>query len=518
MTLLRRDYSAWLCLALFVGCFFVLSARNGPDANWDLRNYHLYGPFALLHGKLGYDIAPAQRQTFLAPQLDLIPYWLRNLLNDWPGLLQGILSIPHAVSAFLAFLIARRFLMAATPGRTPLALLAAAIGATGAGALPTLGQSLSEMVPGAFCLVGLWLLLRLAEGPAWMLRSGLGGASFGMAAALKLTAMPFCVAAALALLIAPALPLRRRLMGVVVFGLAGALTLLAVAGPWWAMLYAKYGSPLFPFYNNVFRSPDFAAVALTDGRFLPKDALQAMFYPFFWAVRTRGLVTELDMRDPRLAVAYVAIMVTGARIILVRPRADAPTVLFTIFFCVAYVLWETVFSIYRYAAPLEFLAPVSVLVMLRTAGRSWRWAPWIAMVALAGLCWRLTVYPDWGHAPRGGPAVHVVLPPLPDDALVVMLDGAPMAYVAAFAPPSVRFVGANNNLVSPGQDTVIAHQVQAAIRAASGPIWGLEDSTANPAIANGALAFYGLHAIGECVKVISNLDASTLRLCPLGRD
>jgi hypothetical protein len=40
---------------------------DGPDAGWDFLNCHLYGPFALLDGRAGFDIDPAQLQTFFPP-------------------------------------------------------------------------------------------------------------------------------------------------------------------------------------------------------------------------------------------------------------------------------------------------------------------------------------------------------------------------------------------------------------------------------------------------------------------
>ena len=38
----------------------ILSVALGPDDNWDLLYYHLYAPFAYLHGRYLYDIGPAQ--------------------------------------------------------------------------------------------------------------------------------------------------------------------------------------------------------------------------------------------------------------------------------------------------------------------------------------------------------------------------------------------------------------------------------------------------------------------------
>jgi hypothetical protein len=48
--------AAWLLPLLFG----LLSLALGQDDNWDLRNYHLYNPFALVNGKIGLDLAPGQ--------------------------------------------------------------------------------------------------------------------------------------------------------------------------------------------------------------------------------------------------------------------------------------------------------------------------------------------------------------------------------------------------------------------------------------------------------------------------
>ena len=127
--------------------FCSLAASRGPEASWDLLNYHQYNPFALLNKPFGYDRVPAQSQTFLNPALDIPYYLLRSGLNDWPRTLNAMQAFPQAVAAFLAYLIALETVPSHVRGRRLLALLATAFGATGAAALPTLGTSQSEMIP-----------------------------------------------------------------------------------------------------------------------------------------------------------------------------------------------------------------------------------------------------------------------------------------------------------------------------------------------------------------------------------
>jgi len=55
--------------------FGVWSLALGQDANWDLRNYHWYNPYALLHWRFDQDMAPASIQSYLSPLFD-IPWYL----------------------------------------------------------------------------------------------------------------------------------------------------------------------------------------------------------------------------------------------------------------------------------------------------------------------------------------------------------------------------------------------------------------------------------------------------------
>ena len=53
----------------------IVSVLLGQDANWDLRNYHLYNPFALLNSRTGIDLMPAGLQSTFNPLLD-VPYYV----------------------------------------------------------------------------------------------------------------------------------------------------------------------------------------------------------------------------------------------------------------------------------------------------------------------------------------------------------------------------------------------------------------------------------------------------------
>jgi hypothetical protein len=509
----------WLCLSVLI--FAVLASYQGSDANWDFRNYHLYNGEAVLGSRHG-DIAVAQEQTYLNPALDIAYALLRRALSGSPALLLAAMAVPQGIAAFLAWRIAVTVIPDVVPYRKLLAALAVLFGATGAAGLPTLGTTMTEMVPACFMLSGLLVLMDRQPGARWRIAGA--GLLFGAAVGLKLVIAPTLLGASAALLLTPDRTLRQRGKELVFFGAGGAAGLLLVAGPWWLDMYQHYGNPLFPYYNDVFRSPWVLPERLTDNRFKPKDWLHAVFYSFYWGAHEWAKVTEVRMRDPRFSMAYVAVIGLMALAALRRlgsPSALLPAsnraVFLAIFFAASFLVWEALFSIFRYLAPIELLTGTVVLLPLLLLGPLLRirLAPHAALGGLFVVAVAWTVYPQWGRTTGPGAAVRVALPQLEDGSMVILLDPAPMGYLAAYAPRTVRFVGANNSIVKPGQTTLLAQQIETAIRTHTGPLWGVEASRDQTSKANATLAYYGLRRSGGCVQVRSNLDQDEARLCPL---
>ena len=528
----RIGWGRWAPLVVCLALAALAGALAGPDAGWDLRNYHLYNGMALLRGRVGFDLAPAQLQSFYAPDLDVLYALALRGLNAHPALLDAVLALPHGLAAFLAWRVARRMLPAGMPGARGLAAAAAAIGVSGAGGLPTIASPMSEMLP-ASCVLGALLLLLARPGGGWRAMPG-AGVLAGIAVGLKLTAAPYAVGLAVAAGIVGVLRViprqdegARAVAGgaakcvrALAWFLAGAAAGAAVTGGWWWLwLWARTGDPVFPYFNQVFHSPWAAAAANTDARFLPRDGAQALAYPLFWAFAPSRLVSELPVRDPRILLGWLAVLAIGARAVRRRrwpePGLAAPLALWV----VSYVLWEAQFSILRYLATLELLSGPLLLAALAPllAPLLVRMPPWRGVAAGAALTAALvvvTVYPDWGRAPAGRLAVAVRLPALAPGSLVLLLDPAPMAYAAAFAPGDVRFVGADNNLVRPGGGTALDRAVAAAIAAPGRALWGMETDRRE---ATATLRAYGLARAPGCVRVRSNLDDNAILACPLTR-
>ena len=480
--IVRRSLSGaanrWLWVLGIVALFALRAAYMPSDADWDLRNYHEYNAHALISGRFWSDIAPAQLQTFYAPFMDIATGAVRDALNDAPVLRNIVLALPQGVATAFAFLLTLRILPAALPGRAWLAVAAALYGATGAAGYPTLATAMSDALPGACILAGL-LLLTGETRPAGRCLV-LAGALFGIAGGLKLTVAPYCVAGAVAVCIVPPGQGWRRLPAVAAFSMAGLAAGMLAGGPWWLLMYRHFGNPLLPYMNQIFRSPFVDPLPFTDTRFFPRGIAMALAYPFYWAVHPTALASEVPLRDPRFAIATVALVSIGVQALrrrLVVTVSDRAAALLAVFFGGTFVLWEVQFSVLRYLATLELLTGAIVLAALRPllARPGIRAPAALAFVALCVMAQAMTIYPNWGRMAAPLPMRARLPTAVEPDAMVVLLDGAPMAYLADLLPTTVRLVGANNNLVQPGGGGLLAEQAAAAIRHHKGPLYGLEN-------------------------------------------
>ncbi len=529
---LKRIVSQHITLFLFYwAAFGVVSVAHGSDATWDLRNYHLYNAFAFLHGKLSIDLAPAHLQTFFVPWADILFFWVRQGLNDTPRVLAFVLALPSAVAAWIATCIALRLTQRSRIEGRLLAVAAVVYGGTGAAGLPTTGLTATEMVGGSMILGAVLLLLvALEQDGRAVWHAAFAGVLLGIAAALKLTAAPYCLAAMLAFAYECPTPMAVKLSAIAALSTGAVLGALAIGGPWWWTMFDRYRNPIFPLFNDIFHSPFYSNTSLRDMQFMPHNTVESLFYPFYWGFGWRHPVVETTMRDPRFAFVYLAV-VSVATIAVIHwfrpasdqaindpPQAGRKRRFMLIFVTLAFIFWEALFSNLRYLAPIELLSGIIVVMAgYRVIPSSrMRIARWLILIAISVTSIWATYYPRWYRSKPSPHAISVEVPPLPPSATVVLLDNSPMAYVAAFVPASVRFVGANNDFIHLGDKNRLRQEIETAIREPKGPLFVLENTGTDHEKSNATLSYYGLRRGDECLVVRSNI-ANDARLCPLHR-
>lgn len=489
----------------------------GQDANWDLRVYHYYNPYAFLNGRLNFDIMPALNPTFHNPFLDLPAYLLAQAL---PAKLVGfLLGAFQGLIAPLLFALALRLLPAASALRTAIALMLTLVGATGAMTLVQYGATFHDNTLSVMVLAALLLVL-IAHDRAEASGSidapvAFGAVLTGAAFGLKLTMAIYVVGFAAALL--AALPARLWLRAVIVAGIGGLLGAL-ISGGWWSFhLWQEFANPFFPYFNDVFQSPMAGATDFRDQKFLEKlDFVDRLIFPFVFTFDS-WKAAEGDFRDPRILLAFVA-AVPALLLCWQAPERKPRAVL--LFAVVSYALWVLMYAIYRYALPLEMLAPIVVLAALRILRLDWSLAGKVAaassLVVAAGTLY--PEFPDPMRAPWSERFVQLDLPPAidaPEKTLVLLPGDRPTAFMIAEFPPAIRFIHVSDwpylyQIRDKGYEPIVRKLLiehDGAIMALFAP----QDDERTPDVLRG----FGLRLTRECQAVKANLVPWPFRLCKL---
>ena len=417
----------------------LLSWARGQDANWDLLNYHLYNAWALL-SHAPYHFA-ASIQGYFDPYLD-VPYYVlaTDLLAQHPQILQALAGIPYGVLLFeiglLARLVVAELALERTWQRVLLIAWMVVLAGTGVSIWIQVGTTTNEITVAAVVMAGVLLLAQGAglqeSSRRTLLRTALVGAALGLATGLKLTAGVYLPAAGVYYLLSGGTAMQRVRRAAVYSSAALAMAALSY-GPWGWHLYQTTGNPFFPMFNDIFHSP-LAAIASTgrDVRFIPKDWLQWIFYPFYWLDSGRSTVYEYPFRDARYALFFVILTSFLIAGLASRARKRPPPRLqaLLVFAVAAYVVWLAMFSILRYSIVIEIVMSVAALTMLQLLlPCAWR----VVRLAVAGVVvlaivsyGKSTVLPSVAYARSTFQTTPINLP---SDALV-LLANQPMGILA----------------------------------------------------------------------------------------
>jgi hypothetical protein len=525
---LRALVAAWPFRVLLIcSAAGLVSVGLGPDNYWDLRFYHLYAPWAYLHGRYLFDIGPAQYQGFFNPTADLLFYALTSSrLNEAPRVVAFIMGAVHGINAALIFEIALHVLRPLERlDRLTLRAMALLMGVSGAGFVSLLGTTSNDLINSIFVLASLLCILKTAErvgarrawpGFAW------SGLLAGIAVGLKYTAAIFVPGLGLIALLAAVR--RQAAGGFVAFAVALPVGIVAVAGHHFLTLWRDFGNPVFPLFNNFFQSPYYESDAIRDKQFLPHDFWQVIANPFYWAQINHHLVSELPFRDWRAGIAYVAVaagLLTLAASRLGRKHAREDLFAEThglgivfVFVIVSFFVWELGFSIYRYAVALEMLTGVVTMGALIWLFKDRRRRIFLAIVLMA-TAGTTTVYLEWGRRGYDDRYVDVRVPQLPVNSVVLIATWDPAAYFIPFAEPTAQYLGIENNYLELSQDNKLASEVRRLMRTSKRPKFVLSVGEFDSNGLNALLDKFGLRLSAvPCQPIQSNLEVEALSLCP----
>lgn len=307
--------------ALFQGALAALALVAwtlfaGKDASWDVFNHHLYVPFSYLSGRYAFDLFGAGPQSYQNP-IGYVPGYLL-VASGLPSWCVGVL-LAAMQGLLMAWPLHRlsRAVWGTDPRQRTLRGLALAAGLTAPVFLLVVGTTSNDPLVAALSL----LALAIAVEPKPSRRALLiGGGALGLALAIKLTALAFAVA------IAPLLVLRLVLRqlnvrDVVLFTAAALVSVAVAAGHWTFWLWSTFDSPVFPLFNEIFKSPFAPSGPTVAHRFLPVAPADWVARLWEMAAFRSYTITEAFAPDARLLVTAVAGLSDLGVWIWRRPRA-----------------------------------------------------------------------------------------------------------------------------------------------------------------------------------------------------
>jgi hypothetical protein len=473
----------------------------GQDINTDLCRYHFYNGYAFVHGRLDTDLLPAALPTFLNPTLDAFHYL--GIAHLPPRVFGFVLGALQGLNPALVYLLARRLLDRA-PGSGALAVLVAILAATGPTAHSLLGTTMGDTLASVPLLASLLVVLghletpgRPASAASWLGAGLLAGASMG----LKLTMGPYLVA--LGSLVVLLVLARRVRVGAGTAFVAGTLFgFAAFAGIWCWRLWVRFGNPLFPHANEIFRSPYLPAETLRDVRFVARGPLDLLATPWAMALGETGRLQEIPFRDARFLLVLVAACGwLGLRALGRRTALPAPQRHLLAFVVMAYAVWMATFYYYRYAATLEFLAPLALAILVQALlPRGKRPVLFAAGVALL-LSTSVGNWQRWDWSDRWW---HVTLPPQAGERdSLVLLTSPTNSFLVPYFPRKTRFVG----LEWVGSSR-FADLVSATLGSHRGTLMVLADANERPAAES--LERYALRVTEDCGVIRTGIGKRVL--------
>ncbi|MDB5949132.1 MAG: hypothetical protein JWR65_987 [Massilia sp.] len=513
------------CALLLPLVFGLLALRYGQDANWDLHNYHRYNPYALLNGRIGFDLAPAQWQSYFNPALDLVYYGLTTAL---PAPLAGfIMGMLHGLNFVLVLAIARCLLRSGTAQPLRLPLLLALAGCLGPGFLSELGNSMGDNMT-ALCVLGsLLVVIARWDRPAVLAAGVLMGVGVGLKLTNAIYALALCVA-----LLSVAGGVSRRVSIAFRFGIGVLGGIAASAGFWYWKMWQVFGNPLFPQFNNWFKGPLAAPIGIGDTGWLPKSLGKTLLWPFIFTLHPERVI-EIALHQiiwPILYVAFCFLALRKLRAAILgadtvppmRPQARA----FLIFFALSYLIWLNLFGIYRYLVPIELLAPLALWLVAHALMPA-SFARGVAGYAILLASMAILPIGGWGHAGWTARAFEAQVPVIaePAQSMVFTVHGdPPMGWLVPFFPAPLAFVALGSGF--PESEGFRA-RVDAMIAARPGPLYVMlqapQDDAANLVALDKAgeiLARYGMRRdAADCVPFDAFIgkNRTPVQLCTVQR-
>jgi len=518
----RLSRPEWIFLGVSLTIWTAYTVFLGKDTSWDFLNYHWYIPYQLLNDRLAVDIAVAHQGSYYNPLSDVPFYLLARYTTSWFAI--AVLGFFQALNIVPMYLMARSCLK--TADRELGAAALSFFGMTGGMMLTFYGTHYYDNVLSVFTLTGLAIIVirrqemaagRLIDVGKWFILAGL---LTGFAAGLKLPMAPYAMGFAGALC-AVGGSRRHLVTRLIAGGLGGVIGFIAAEGYWMARMQELTGNPLFPYFNDYFKSPLALASPYRDMRFLQHGLWNNLTFPIRFSIDYR-IADDIPYGDIRVGIAYVAVIAAAAVWAFGRRSKEtlfdpvAIRIVF-VFAAVTYLFWLKLFAIHRYILQLEMLAPILIAMAVGLLPLTRK----IRLVAIGALFFLALLFTRTEHlegAPLGDPYIAVDLPAIPDPAhtMVVMTGDAPLGFLAPALPPQIPVLRIDGWMMQPEDGSFLTAEMRRRVGAHKGPLFLISDAF-DMGRASAAVVDYGLDIDWPKCRIFTTNLTGTYQWCPLLR-
>ncbi|HEV7701577.1 MAG TPA: hypothetical protein VGO43_15205, partial [Pyrinomonadaceae bacterium] len=176
--------------------------------------------------------------------------------------------------------------------------------------------------------------------------------------------------------------------------------------PWTFYLWYRTGSPIFPLYNEIFRSPHWQLVNFFDGRWGPKGVIETLLWPLA-VVFTPERLSELNFYSGRMLLGWVVAL---SSLVFVRKDPALKAMCGLTLGCG--FLWSVSTGYIRYGLYLELLAGILTVaclaILIKSTDVRWqqsvRYAvAGVVLIALVTQCYFAAAWSfdhEWGGRPN----------------------------------------------------------------------------------------------------------------------
>lgn len=347
----------------------LLSLSFGKELQFDLAGYHFYNPYAVLHHRINtLDYwPPSVLQVFITPTLDFISYFL--IQHTSPMMTEFVLGGLHGINAALIFYISRFFLaffIDKSAYQIGLAIVCAVTGLFAPTVLPGIGGFFNDNMVSIFILSFMLYWIQILNSRNFSsLPIIFAHMLLGIALGSKLTFGTYVIGA-LAATICLTINIKEKFAIIFYSTLGITIGMLLADGYWMWLLWKNFQNPFFPFFNAIFHSPYFPSINWSEPRYVPREIIQILFFPFYFSTGKMRTV-EFYFSDLRFVIVYVLFILFFISLIDSKKRAAAkniPVWWFYLFFIFTYIAWQAYFSIMRYLNVLQMLAPLLCMLLV----------------------------------------------------------------------------------------------------------------------------------------------------------